>query len=186
MRKVCCVAALAVASMVGCTKADTDGVDTSAPASSTPATVSADAVDDRVEKALATDSALARFGLDADDDDNKVVLKGAVRTEAEKAAAAQLAASVAAGAAIENRIRIDANAGGGTTVPTDVDDIEDTIEDAFDADATLKDLDIDVDEDNGKIVLEGTVTAAQKTAAEELARKLAGAVQVESRIKVKA
>ncbi|MDQ3996727.1 MAG: BON domain-containing protein [Gemmatimonadota bacterium] len=151
----------------------------------TTATPSAERVDDRVEVALSTDTTLRAFGLDADDDDGRVVLKGAVRTEAQKAAAAQLATSVASGLTIDNRIRVDANARMSTGNPIDVDDVEEQVEGALEADATLKPFNLDVDEDNGQIVLEGTVrTAEQKTMAEQIAKRIAGTVVVVNRVKV--
>ncbi len=151
----------------------------------TTATPSAERVDDRVEVALSTDTTLRAFGLDADDDDGRVVLKGAVRTEAQKAAAAQLATSVASGLTIDNRIRVDANARMSTGNPIDVDDVEEQVEGALEADATLKPFNLDVDEDNGQIVLEGTVrTAEQKTMAEQIAERIAGTVVVVNRVKV--
>jgi osmotically-inducible protein OsmY len=155
-------------------------VDTAAATTPTP---DADRIDDRVEVALSTDSTLRGFGLDADEDDGRVVLKGAVRTEAQKQAAAQVATSVASGVAIDNRIRVEANARMSNNMP-DVDDVEEQVEKAFDDDATLKPLNLDVDEDNGQIVLQGNATAAQKTAAEEIAKRIAGTVTVVNRIRV--
>jgi osmotically-inducible protein OsmY len=153
-------------------------------AATTPAP-NADRVDDRVEVALSTDTTVRAFGLDADDDDGRVVLKGVVRTEAQRAAAAQVATSVAAGLPIDNRIRVDVNARMSTGNPIDVDDVEEQIEDALEADATLKPFNLDVDEDNGQIVLEGTVrTAEQKTMAETIAKRIAGTVVVVNRVKV--
>ena len=148
------------------------------------ATPDADRVDDRVEVALSTDANLRPFGLDADEDDGRVVLKGAVRTEEQRAAAAQVATGVAAGIAIDNRIRVDANARMSNNA-VDVDDVEEQVEKAFDDDATLKPLNLDVDEDNGQIVLEGTVrTADQKTMAEQVAKRIAGTVTVVNKVKV--
>lgn len=182
LTNVAAVLALAVA-LGACGDAATDD-DTTAvvPGADTPAaTVEADDVDDRVEVALANDSTLRRYGLDVDDDDNRVVLKGTVRTEAEKAHAQTVAGGLAAGLTIENRIRVDAGAAGSDNV-TDVDDLEDQIEDAIEADSVFRGHDVEVDEDNGRIVLEGKVPAAVKTAAEALARRMAGAVEVVSRI----
>ena len=144
----------------------------------------ADRVDDRVEVALSTDATLRPFGLDADEDDGRVVLKGAVRTEEQRATAAQVATSVASGVAIDNRIRVDANARMSDN-PVDVDDVEEQVEKAFDDDAILKPFKLDADEDNGQIVLEVTVTTAeQKTMAEQIAKRIAGTVAVVNRIKV--
>jgi osmotically-inducible protein OsmY len=145
----------------------------------------ADRVDNRVEVALSTDATLRPFGLDADEDDGRVVLKGAVRTEEQKSMATQVATSVASGVQIENRIRVDANARVSDNA-IDVDDVEEQVEKAFDDDATLKPLKLDVGEDNGQIVLEGTVqTADQKTTAEQIAKRIAGTVVVVNKITVR-
>jgi osmotically-inducible protein OsmY len=169
-----------------CTPSADSTADTAAGAvgATTAATVAPDAdrVDDRVEVALSTDSTLRGFGLDADEDDGRIVLKGAVRTEAQKAAAAQVATGVASGVSIDNRIRVDANARMSNDMP-DVDDVEEQIEKGLEDDAALRSLNIDVDEDNGQIVLEGTATAEQKTAVETLAKRIAGTVVVVNRIK---
>jgi osmotically-inducible protein OsmY len=144
----------------------------------------AERVDNRVEVALSTDATLRPFGLDADDDDGRVVLKGAVRTEEQKSMATRVATSVAAGVPIENRIRVDANARMSDNA-VDVDEVEEQVEKALEDDATLKPLNLDVGEDNGQIVLEGTVqTAEQKTLAEQIAKRIAGTVVVVNRVRV--
>jgi osmotically-inducible protein OsmY len=133
---------------------------------------------------LSTDATLRPFGLDADEDDGRVVLKGAVRTEEQKSMAAQVATSVASGVPIENRIRVDVNARVSDN-PVDVDEVEEQVQKAFDDDATLNPLKLDVSEDNGQVVLEGTVrTAEQKTSAEQIAKRIAGTVAVVNQIKV--
>lgn len=148
------------------------------------ATPDADEAENRVERALSADTALRNFGLDADDDDNRIVLKGTVRTEELKALAAQVATREASGLQIENRLRVDANAGRGGQ-PTDVDEVEERVEDALEADSTLKSYDLEADEENGQIVLEGTVRTAQhKTLAEQVARGVAGTVVVVNRVRV--
>ncbi len=180
------VAAIAVMMAAACTPSADSTADTAAGAvgATTAATVAPDAdrVDDRVEVALSTDTTLRGFGLDADEDDGRIVLKGAVRTEAQKAAAAQVATGVASGVSIDNRIRVNANARMSNDMP-DVDDVEEQIEKGLEDDAALRSLNIDVDEDNGQIVLEGTATAEQKTAVETLAKRIAGTVVVVNRIK---
>lgn len=180
---IAAMATIAVAACAGDTEyaADTaaGAVGATAAATTTP---DADRIDDRVEVALSTDTTLRGFGLDADEDNGRIVLKGAVRTEAQKAHAAQVATGVAAGVSIDNRIRVDANARMSAETP-DVDDVEEQIEKALEDDATLKTLNIDVDEDNGQIVLEGRATAAQKASIEELAKRIAGTVTVVSRIR---
>jgi len=180
---------LLAAGVLACSRGDDARTDTAAagttPAATTPAApASADDAEDRVEAALDADSGLSRFGLDADDDDGKVVLKGKVATEAQKAAAAAVATRVAAGVAVDNRIRVETGAGGGAR-PADVDEAEDRVEDAIEADSTLRGLDIDVDEENGQLVLDGKVrTAAQKTMAEQIATRTATGITVVNKLRV--
>lgn len=147
-----------------------------------PAPVTQDA-DDRAETALSTDSTVRRYGLDVDEDDNRLVIKGKVRTAAEKTKAEEVVRGLAAGATIENRIEVDANAEMNDN-PIDVDDLEDSIEDAIEADSTFRGHEVDVDESNGRIVLSGEASAAARTSAEQLAKRLAGTVEVVNRITV--
>ena len=98
MRAASSIAAMTLIFSVACAGDAGDTADTAAGAVGATAaatTPDADRIDDRVEVALSADTALRAFGLDADEDNNTVVLKGAVRTEAQKQAAAQLATSVA-------------------------------------------------------------------------------------------
>jgi osmotically-inducible protein OsmY len=181
------IAAIALIFSAACAGDAGDTADTAAGAvgATTAATAAPDAdrIDDRVEVALNADSTLRGFGLDADEDNNTVVLKGAVRTDAQKQQAAQVATGVASGVTIDNRIRVDANARMSNDM-VDVDDIEEQIEKAIEDDATLRSFDLDVDEDNGQIKLEGRVqTAEQKTAIETLAKRIAGTVTVVNNIK---
>lgn len=163
-------------------KADTASV--MAPAPTPP--VSAEAAEDRVEAALDAHTELQAFGLDADDKDGRLILKGAVRTAEQKALAETTAAALAAGVPIDNRIRIDGKISATATKPVDADDAEDAIEDAFDADSAIDALDLDVDESNGSVVLEGNVkTAAQKAAAETLAKATAPTITIVNKIAVK-
>ena len=160
------------------------GVTDSAAGMSQPA-ATADARDDVVERALDADAGLQAYGLDADDDDGRIVLKGRVRTASERDLAGQVATREAAGVAIDNRIRVDASVAAAASRPADVDDIEEQVEDALEADSTMRALDLDVDEENGQLVLEGKVkTAAQRTLAEGLVKRVAGTVPVVNRVKV--
>ena len=160
------------------------GVTDSAAGMSQPA-ATADARDDVVERALDADAGLQAYGLDADDDDGRIVLKGRVRTAAERDLAAQVAAREAAGVTVDNRIRVDSSVAASASLPVDVDDVEDQVEDALEADSTMNALDLDVDEENGQLVLEGNVkTAQQLTLAEGLAKRIAGTVTVVNRVKV--
>jgi osmotically-inducible protein OsmY len=160
------------------------GVADSAAGTTMQPAASADARDDVVERALDADAGLQAFALDADDDDGRIVLKGRVQSAAQRDLAGQIAAREAAGITVDNRIRVDAKAGGTGARPVDVDDIEDQVEDAFEADSTLRALNLDVDEEDGQLVLEGKATTAQRAAAEALAKRLAGTVTVVNRIRV--
>ena len=160
------------------------GVTDSAAGMSQPA-ATADARDDVVERALDADAGLQAYGLDADDDDGRIVLKGRVRTAAERDLAAQVAAREAAGVTVDNRIRVDSSVAASASRPVDVDDVEDQVEDALEADSTMNALDLDVDEENGQLVLEGDVkTAQQRTLAEGFVKRIAGTVTVVNRVKV--
>ena len=171
--------------MVGCTAGDNNATDTLAADTSTPATATAEQMDDRVERALETDSTLQAFGLDADDDNGRIVLKGRVRTAEQQALALQVATREAGGVSVDNRIRVDATIDAGRARPVDVDELEERIEDAIEDDSTFRGFDIDVEEDNGQLVLEGRVgSAALKAAAETLAKGMAGTVTVVNRLRV--
>ena len=176
---------VAVACSKGASNADSARVTDSA-GGMVATTPSADDVDDRVEQALDANTELANFGLDADDHDNRVVLKGAVKTAEQKALAEQLATAQAAGVPIDNRIRVEPTLNAMTPKPADLDDLEDQVEEAIEADSTLKSLDVDVDEGQGGLILEGTVsTADQKAAVEALAKRVAPTATIMNRITVK-
>jgi len=152
---------------------------------STPSTPSAESADDRVEVALSTNSDLRGFGLDANERSGRIVLRGTVRTEAQRSQAAQIAASIAPGVTIDNQIRVEATARVRTTDPVDVDALEEQIENALEDDATLRPFDLEVDEDDGQIIITGNVrTADQKALADRIAKQLAGTVTVVNRVRV--
>ena len=185
------IAAIAlIVAAAACTRGDTDATDTAAgtvgsTAAATQAPVNVREVENRVEVALSTDTALRVFALDADDEDNRIVIKGTVRTEALKTLAAEIAAREASGIPIDNRIRVVVTAGGSGSQPVDIDEVEERVEDALEAEAVLKPFKFNADEESGQLVVEGTVqTAEQKTLAEQIARRVAGTVTVVSRIRV--
>jgi len=60
-----------------------------------------------IQKALRADSVLRAFELEAEKEGDHVVLKGRVRTEQQKALAAQIAAGQAAGLRVENQIEVE-------------------------------------------------------------------------------
>ena len=189
-RCLCCVALPLV--LVACSSGNEASSDSPAPAgvadsaagTTMQPAATADDRDDVVERALDADAGLQAFALDADDDDGRIVLKGRVQSAAQRDLAGQIAAREAAGVTVDNRIRVDAAVSGTGARPVDVDDLEDQVEDALEADAALRALDLDVDEENGQLVLEGTATTAQRAAAEALAKRIAGTVTVVNRIKV--
>jgi osmotically-inducible protein OsmY len=155
----------------------------------TPATQSSasdlDAAEERVERALRADSALRAFRLDADDERGGLVIEGVVATDAQKSRAARIAAEVASGVAVDNQVRVDAAASSRSTASDAADEAENKVEDALDADAALGTFDLDVDDENGQLVLKGTVqTAAQRAQAEDIAKRVAPGIRIDNRIKV--
>jgi osmotically-inducible protein OsmY len=145
--------------------------------------VSADDLDDRVEDALDADSTLRPFRLDVDDDDNKIVVEGAVRSDEQKTLAEQIAGAAAAGLTIENRITVSADAPMRET--RSLDDVEDRVEDALEADSALASFDLDVDDQHNGLTIDGTVrTADQKARAEDIAKRTAPGVTVVNRVRV--
>ena len=85
---------------------------TNAPTASAPATTTAqtaqdqdiDDIADRVEDALESDATLKQFDLDADDQDNSIVLTGSVQTAEQKALAEQIARQTAPNISLNNQI----------------------------------------------------------------------------------
>jgi osmotically-inducible protein OsmY len=184
---------IAAIAMIFVVAACTGDVDTTADTASgavgnttaaTAATPNPSDIEDRVEVALSTDSTLRPFGLDADAEDNRIVLKGAVRTETQRSNANTVASAAATGLSVENRIRVDATARMSDN-PVDLDEVEEQVQKAFADDTALNPLKLDVDEDNGQILLQGTVrTSDQKAAAERIAKRITGDVRVVNRITV--
>lgn len=148
-------------------------------------TVDLDVVADRVEAALDSDATLGKFRLDADDEDNRIVIEGMVETEMQKARAAEVATFTAPGIAIENQVRVDSVKAARRAANRAADEAEDKVENAFDADPTLGPFDLDADDEDGRLVLSGKVqTDAQRKQAEDLARSLAPGVPLVNQIKV--
>ena len=145
--------------------------------------MSADDLDDRVEDALDADSSLRQFRLDVDDDDNKIVLEGAVRSEEQKTMAEQIATRTASGLTIENRITVSPDAP--MREARGLDDIEDRVEDALEADSVLAEFDLDVDDANNGLTIDGRVRSEdQKTRAEDVAKRTAPGVTIVNRVRV--
>ena len=68
--------------------------------------IDADEAEDRIEDAFEADSTLGPFDLDADDMENRVVLKGTVRTAAQRSQAEAMAKRIAPALRIDNQIRV--------------------------------------------------------------------------------
>lgn len=81
----------------------------------------------------------------------------------------------------------DVGAAGTPTQTASIDDLDDRVEDALDADSSLRPFDLDVEEEGGRLALEGTVrTAEQKALAEQVARRAAPEGTLDNRIQVSA
>ena len=112
------------------------------------------------------------------------LLKGRVQSAAQRDLAGQIATREAAGITVDNqhprgrrgRLR---QRGPSTSTTSRI-----RWRMRIEADGTLRALDLDVDEEDGQIILEGKATAAQRAAAEALAKRFAGTVIVVNRIKV--
>lgn len=173
--------------LIACSSNRTGQVDSAAGDVAAPGaavqTPSADDLDDRVEDALDADSTLRAFRLDVDDDDNKLVLEGAVRTPEQKTLAEQIAGRTATGLTIDNRITVSAEAP--MRQSRTLDDVEDQVEDALEADSVLRGFDLDADDTSGGITIDGAVRSAdQKARAEEIAKRTAPNVTITNRIRV--
>ncbi len=145
----------------------------------------ADQAEDLVEDALRADSALAAFQLDADDEGERVVIEGIVATDAQRTLAAEIAGRAAPGVAIDNQVRVDAATARREAAEAAADEADDRIEDALEADPALRAFDLDADDEDGRVVLTGTVrTAAERQTAEDVARRTAPGVPLDNRIRV--
>lgn len=149
-------------------------------------TLTLDEAEDAVEDALRADAELGRFKLDADDERGGIELEGVVETEAQKARAGSIAARVAPGFTIFNELRVDAAAASRRIASVAADEAEDRIERAFETDATLRGFHLDADDEDGRVILKGTVdTEAQRRLAEETAKGLSQGVPIVNRIRVR-
>jgi osmotically-inducible protein OsmY len=110
------------------------------------------------------------------------MLEGTVRTAEQKTLAEQVARRVSTQGTLDNRIQVSATARMREGEP---DDAEDRVEDALKADAALAGLNLDVDDRSGGLVIKGTVrTADQKTAAEQVARRVAPNARIDNQLRV--
>lgn len=158
--------------------------ETTAPIANAP--LDADKAEGIVENALEADTTLKPFDLDVDENNGGIKIKGTVQTATQRALAEQIAKQNAPGISVVNQIAVAATASATNRSATvDADKAEDLVSDALKANATLKPLNIDADEENGGILLKGTVqTAAQKTLAENLAKQAAPGFSITNQIRV--
>ncbi len=79
------------------------------------------------------------------------------------------------------------SAGGATAGDAQLDAASERIEQALRADSSLRSFELEADDENGRVVLEGTVRSEQQKAlAMQIAQRGAGGLQVENRIRVQA
>lgn len=164
------------------------GTSTSASPSGS-ASLNADQAEDAVENAIEADARLKALDLDADEDNGGIALEGTVQNAKQKALAEEIAKRTAPGIPINNQISVGASASPSPSPtgkpPADADEAEDRISDAFKANSTLKPLNIEADEQNGGILLKGTVqTAQQRTLAENIAKQTAPKFSIDNQIRV--
>ena len=153
--------------------------------SAQPGALELDQSEHRIEDALRADATLGAFQLDADDERGRIVLEGVVETDAHKVRAAEVAANVAPGISVDNQLQVDTAEASRRAADAVADEAEDRVEDVLDADSTLGAFNLDVDDENGRLVLEGTVrTEAQRSQAEGIARRTAPDIRIENRIRV--
>ncbi len=81
----------------------------SSPAAGADAEKNADTAAERIEDLLEADATLKSFDLEADEEDNRVVLKGEVKTPEQKTLAENIARENAGGQTIDSKITVDAD-----------------------------------------------------------------------------
>lgn len=142
-----------------------------------------------MEDAIEADARLKAFDLDADEDNGGIKIEGTVQNAKQKALAEEIAKRTAPSIPINNQISVGASASASLSPtgkpPADADEAEDLVSDAFEANTTLKSLNIEADEQNGGILLKGTVqTAQQRTLAENIAKQTAPKFSINNQIRV--
>jgi hyperosmotically inducible periplasmic protein len=156
-----------------------------------------DAIQDRIEHRLATDSDVRRYDIAVSVNDGVVSLNGAVATDAQKAQAAQLA-KVSGVVRVDNNLKVDGDVDRTLTerAKSGLTKTGEAITDAwitakvkwfYVGEDSLKGSDITVETNNRVVTLKGTVgTAAAKTRAFELAKETDGVSRVDDHLVVKA
>jgi osmotically-inducible protein OsmY len=156
-----------------------------------------DAIQDRIEHRLATDSDVKKYDIDVKVKSGEVTLNGAVATEAQKAAAGRIA-TVKGVTKVQNDIKVDKDVdrtlaerakSGLTKTGEAITDawITAQLKWFYVGEDSLKGSDISIDTSNHVVTLKGTVTtAAGKTRAVELAKETDGVSRVDDHLAVKA
>jgi len=156
-----------------------------------------DAIQDRIEHRLATDSEVRNYDIDVKVRSGVVTLNGAVATDAQKATATRLA-NIGGVTKVDNDIKVDKDVDRTLTerAKAGLTKKGEAITDAwitakvkwfYVGEDSLKGSDITVDTNNHVVTLKGTITtAAGKTRAIELAKETDGVSRVEDHLIVKA
>jgi hyperosmotically inducible periplasmic protein len=156
-----------------------------------------DAIQDRIEHRLATDSDVRKYDIDVKVSNGAVALNGAVATDAQKAEAARLA-KVGGVTRVDNEIKVDKDVDRTLTerAKSGLTKTGEAITDAwitakvkwfYVGEESLKGSDINVDTNNHVVTLKGTVaTAGGKARALELAKETDGVSRVDDHLVVKA
>jgi hyperosmotically inducible periplasmic protein len=156
-----------------------------------------DAIQDRIEHRLATDSDVRKYDIDVKVSSGVVTLNGAVATDAQKAEAARLA-KVGGVVKVDNELKVDNDVDRTLTerAKSGLTKRGEAITDAwitaklkwfYVGEQSLKGSDITVDTNNHVVTLKGTVsTDAAKMRAIELAKETDGVSSVDDRLVVKA
>lgn len=147
----------------------------------------------KLEASILLNEQISVFDIDTDVENGVVTLSGTVNTEVEKDIAEQVALGVDGVTKVENQISVNAETTAarikqaGNKMMDNLSDVKVTamIESKFAVNEHLSALDIDVDTDNRKVTLQGTVETEQlRELAELVAENTEGVVDVENRLKV--
>jgi osmotically-inducible protein OsmY len=156
-----------------------------------------DAIQDRIEHRLATDSDVRKYDIDVKVSSGAVTLNGAVATDAQKAEATRLA-KIGGVVKVDNDIKVDKDVDRTLTerAKSGLNKRGEAITDAwitakvkwfYVGEDSIKGSDITVDTSNHVVTLKGTVTtAAGKARAIELAKETDGVSRVDDHLVVKA
>lgn len=149
----------------------------------------------KLEASILLNEHISVFDIDTDVENGVVTLTGTVSTEVEKDIAEQVALGIDGVTKVKNQISVDAKTTAakikqaGNKMMDNLSDVKVTamIESKFAVNEHLSALDIDVDTDNRKVTLQGTVETEQlRELAELVAENTEGVVDVENRLKVSA